>query len=278
MTTETIASDPTPPVEPAIAATAVTPPVDPSIVVDPAAAVDPVTVDPTAATDGEPKPHGNKGKTPWWLGRISEESERARRAEERAQVAEDLLQRVRTNPDPATPATTPPADESAIERRARQIAQETINGEKIRTVIQNGIGKFTDWDDRMATLGAAGAATPEFALDVVSVDPVNAHEILHQLADDPQKASRLARMDTRTRTIELVKMSMAAQGKTAAPAVTEKPVVPASKTVSRAPAPPPSIEPGATALIDWRTDPNISDDEWSKHWDENQKKRGAARR
>lgn len=282
MTTEVLTNEPNPPVDPAVAAAASaasasneapaavnpaaneTPPADPAA--DPAAiaAIDPA----------EPKPHGNKGKKPWYLDRISEETRRAQEAEARALNAEALLERSQTrNPaDPAAPPA-PRADESAIETRARQIADERVAGEKIQTVIRSGIAKFDDWDERAATLGAAGAATPDFVLDVVSVDPVNAHLILHQLADDPQKAARLAKMDTRSRTIELVKMSMAASPNAApAPAAEIKPAIP-PKAVSRAPAPPPPVDPGSAQAVDWRTDKNISDQEWSKRWDENAKAR-----
>lgn len=265
MTTETVV-DPVPPVDPAVTAAVV----DPPIAADPP--VDPVVVDPPAEPIEDPKPHGNKGAKPWFLQRISEESERARQAETRAQELEAMLERARANPDPAT-ITRP--DDTAIETRARQIAQDTINGEKIRSVVQSGMTKYSDWDDRAATLGAAGAASPDFILDVVSVDPVNAHEILHKLADEPQKAARLAKMDPRTRTIELVKMSMAAQGTTEPPKPTEKPLPP--KTVSKAPAPAPAVDPGASQTLDWRTDPNISDAEFSKRWDENAKQRSARR-
>ncbi len=279
MSTEAATLEPqTPPVDPAVVANATPPAANEPPPAPPAS--DPPAPPPAeppiaAADDAAPKPHGNKGRKPWYLDRISEEADRARQAEARAEELRAQLARVAT--DPATPPP-PAADNEAIEARARQIAQETLNQEKIKTVVSAGISKFTDWDDRMATLGAAGAATPEFALDVHSVDPLHAHEILHALADDPQKASRLARMDTRTRTIELVKLSLAAQGKVAPVQPTEKPVVPAPRTVSRAPAPPPSVEPSTTTIVDWRTDPNISDQEWSKKWDENAKQRHAARR
>lgn len=275
MTTETLAPE-VPPVDPAVAAAAVVPPADPPAPVaaeggDAPPPAPPAEVTPPAE---DPKPHGNKGRKPWYLDRISEESEARRQAEERARNAEALLERSRTAPaaDPSATTQPPAHDETAIETRARQIAQETLNGEKIRGVVQSAVAKFDDWDTRAATLHAAGAASPDFVLDVVSVDPQNAHVILHALADDPQKAARLAKMDTRTRTIELVKMSMAASGNTApAPAEPPKPA-PAPKTVSRAPAPPPPIEPAASQTIDWRSD-KASDAEFSKGWEENARKR-----
>jgi hypothetical protein len=294
MTTEAATTDPNPPVDPAIAAAAAAAanaPADPPPASDPptgetppaAAATDPPTgetppaaaaTDPQAPPESSERPHGNKGQKPWFLQRISEESQARQQAEERARNAEALLERsqARNPADPAAPAA-PRADESAIEARARQIAQETLNGEKIHGVIQEGLAAFSDWDDRAATLGAAGAATPDFVLDVISVDAKNAHTILHALADDPQKAARLARMDTRTRTIELVKMSMAAS--TTNPPAAETPPARQSappKKVSSAPPPPPSVEPGASQVVDWRSD-KASDQEFSRGWEENQRQR-----
>jgi hypothetical protein len=278
MTTETVTTDPNPPVDPAVAAAAAAAalPVDPPAATEPPAGETPpaaAVTDPQAPPEAVERPHGNKGRKPWYLDRISEETQARQQAEERARNAEALLERsaqTRSPPDPAAPVT-PRADDSAVETRARQIAQETLNGEKIRGVIQSGLAKFADWDDRAATLGAAGAATPDFVLDVVSVDPTNAHLILHQLADDPQKAARLAKMDTRTRTIELVKMSMAASPTAATETPPAKAPVP-PKTVSRAPPPPPPVEPSASQVVDWRSD-KASDAEFSRGWEENARKR-----
>ena len=238
----------------------------------PAAAADPaIPGDPAAAPEGEPKPpHGNTGKKPWYMGRISEESERARRAEAQLAEAQALLDRFNKTPpaDPKAPRAPMSAD-ADIETRARQLADEQLQNREIQRVIQKGVGHFTDWDSRAETLAAVGAATPAFVLDVVSVDPENAHLILHQLADNPDRASQLARMDGRTRTVELVKMSMALNPPSnGAPA---KPAAPA-KTVSKAPPPPPQIEPGASPSIDWRSD-KASDADFSKGWEENQAKR-----
>lgn len=279
MTTEpAVASDSAPPVDPAVAAAAAAaanpPAADPPVVADPPAA-DPPAADPAAAAadPADPKPHGNKGRKPWYLDRISEETNARQQAEQRAADAEALLERSTRNPaDPAAPAA-PRADESAIEARARQIADERVNGERIRSVIQAGIAKFDDWDARAEMLGAVGAASPAFVLDVVTVDPVNAHIILHQLADDPQKAARLAKMDTRNRTIELVKMSLAASPAAAPAADPAKPAAP-PRTVSKAPAPPPPVEPGAAQAVDWRSD-KASDADFSKGWEENARARAA---
>jgi hypothetical protein len=270
-----------PVVDPAVAAAAVAAavadPPNPDPALDPAA---PPVVDP-AAPPADPavteRQHGNKGRKPWYLDRISEETAARQAAEQREREALELargLQQQQRQPG-ATPPVQPSLDETAIETRARQIAEQTINQDKIRTVITQGISAFPDWDDRAATLGAAGAASPAFVLDVYSVDPTNAHKILHALSDDPTKAAHLAKMDPRARTVELVKMSMAAQGTAPVPAAEVKPAIP-PRTVSKAPAPPPPVDPGAAQAVDWRSD-KASDADFSKGWEANQIERAKRR-
>lgn len=256
-----------PAVDPAVAAAtdpAAAPPAAPPAAVDPVAAADPAT---DTAANPEQKQHGNKGQKPWFLARISEESERARAAEERARNAEAMLARQQK--------TDPPAnghDGEAIEARARQLAEERIAADKISSVVNAGLAKFGDWDEKAQMLAAVGAASPAFVLDVVTIDPANAHEILHALADDPQKAARLAKMDARSRTVELVRMSMALSGGAPTSEQKPEPKPPTPKSVSKAPAPPPAIDPSTAPSADWRND-KTSDADFSKGWEEEQRKR-----
>lgn len=261
------------PADPAVIAAA-----DPAAGDPPAADPSPAAADPAdpAAAAADPatdpaKPHGNKGAKPWFLARISEESERARIAEERAQAAEELAQRLQRNPaDPAAPPA-PARTDADVEARAQQIVAQR----QIGNVISEGVATFEDWDDRAAILGSAGAASPEFVMDVIGVDHKNAHKILHQLADNPAEAARIAKMDTRNRIAALVRISMTASGSTEQPAP-PKPAVP-PKTISRAPPPPPAIDPGSAQAVDWRSD-KVSDADFSKGWEENAAKRAAKRR
>lgn len=271
------AADPAPAVDPATIAPAAGDP--PAPIAE--APVDPGAGDPPPAPlaePAEPKPHGNKGKKPWYLERISEESsEKARErdarlaAEERARNAEDLVKRLqRGGADPA-PTTEPRGAEVDVEARAQQIADERLSRNTISGVVSAGVSAFDDWDSKTEMLAAVGAATPAFVLDVASVDPQNAHKILHQLADNPDKAARLAKMDSRARTIELVRMSMALSGETKTePAAAPPP----AKTVSRAPPPPPPVDPGTKKTVPWWDD-SVSDADFARGWDENARNRAA---
>lgn len=275
MTTETIIQNDPPPVDPAVIAN-----VDPAIpppapVADPPAPVDPppapIAADPPAPAP-DPNAHGNKGKKPWFLDRISEETHARQEAQRERDEWKALAERLRTGAaDPAKPATPPAAaNEADVETRAQQIADERVARSQISTVIAAGVKDFTDWDHRAETLAAVGAATPAFVMDVVAVDPQNAHKILHALSEDPDKAARLAKMDVRGRTAELTRMSMAAA--TPAPKADPEPPKPAPKAVSKAPPPPPAIEPGAAQTIEWWSD-KASDDQFSKGWEARQRER-----
>jgi len=264
-----------------------------ALAVDPAAApaADPAAVDPPQP-DQTPEPtpetvqHGNKGKKPWFLDRISEETaaknaerERAIAAERRAQSAEALLQRLQANPDGNTPSpvqtpATPAIDEAQIEQlvdkraEARLFAQDTVN------VKNAGLAKFgAGFETTLGILTDLGVTKDDIVSDILAVDKANAHILLDTLAADPEKASTLVRMSPKARIAELTRMSMT----TTAPAAktTPAPAAPAPKTVSRAPAPPPPVEPSASKVTDWRT--SESDADFSKGWEENMAKRAARR-
>lgn len=234
-------------------------------------------VDPPAPGGDDPpaRVHGNTGRKPWYNVRISEESEARRRAERERDDYKAMIERLQGGAaDPnAPPAPRNPADDDA---RVTQRAAEIVAQQQIQTVISKGVEKFEDWDDRVEVLGSAGAASPEFVMDVISVDPDNAHAILHQLSEDPERAARLAKMNSRARTIELVKMSMSTKQPGAKPAAAAPAAPVPPKSVSRAPAPPPPVEPGSSPAVDWRSD-KVSDADFSAGWEENQRKRAARR-
>jgi hypothetical protein len=242
-------------------------PVAEPVVAEPAA--EDLATEAETAAEPEPKPHGNKGGKPWFLSRISEESEGRRQAEGRARAAEEMLARVQRGGE-GTQNT--PQSNDAVEARAQQLAAERLANEKIASVANAGVAKFEDWEEKAQMLGAVGAASPAFVLDVVAVDPNNAHEILHALASDPQKAARLAKMDARSRTVELVRMSMAVSGTAPQPQPAPAPKTP--RSVSKAPAPPPALDPGASQTVDWRSD-KASLEEFSRGWEETQRQRAA---
>lgn len=275
-----IAVDPAPPpaADPAAAALAV----DPAGAPDPAPAADPV-VEPAPAA---PVEHGNKGKQPWFLGRISEETsaknaalERAAAAEQRARDAEALAARLQGgNPDPAapplprqpvTPAPGAPDFQTAVQQEA---ARQRLYDDSL-AIKSAGITKFgTDFKNTLSVLNAVGATTDDFVSTVIAVDKPNAHALLHSLAQDPERAASLASMNRDARIVELTRMSTMA----AAPATAPTPAAPAARAVSRAPAPPPPVTPSASKVVDGYSD-DATDEQFTQQFNERMKQRAGRR-
>jgi hypothetical protein len=131
--------------------------------------------------------------------------------------------------------------------------------EESTTIRDAGYREFgQSFGQNLAVLNAAGAVSDDMVLDLIAVDKANAHKILAALAQDPERATALATMDSRRRTAELTRISMAANAPT-----TPAPKAPATKQVSKAPAPPPPVEPSSTKTIPWYSD-EASDADFDK--------------
>lgn len=246
--------------------------------------------------DGAAKPHGNAGKTPWYMARIHEETNKARAAEERATQearraadAEALLARMQSGakpdgqPQPAAqpqPRAAVPQDQYQHDVRAG--AEQLRFYENTNEVKQAGFAQFgTGFGAVLETLTAVGATSNDFVYDVLSVDKANAHVIFDTLAKDPERAAALVNMNPRARIAELTRMTMT-DAKPAAQSQGQQQAKPAS--ISKAPAPKPAIEPSAPASeTDW-LDPakldNMTEAEanamFSRNWDAKYSGRGRA--
>lgn len=254
-------------------------------VVDPPVVVDPLASDPPVA---DPAQHGNKGKQPWFLNRISEESQaklaekaRADAAERRAQEAEALAQRLQSGGTQEPPVRTavPAPGTAEFNAAVQQVANQQRMADARNEIVRNGYAAFGSiaFDQSANILNAAGCINDDFLADVLAVDRTNAHKTLATLAAEPERAASLAQMDSRTRIAELTRMSMTTAVPAANPVAPAagKPV-PAPKQVSRAPAPAPAVDPSASKVVDWRSD-DVTDEEFSRGFDENQKKRASRR-
>ena len=177
---------------------------------------------------------------------------------------------MQANPDtPPAPQPQPAVpDAQEIDRlvdqraEAKRFAEDTVN------VKNAGLAAFgANFDTTLGILTSIGVTNDDVVADILAADKANAHILLDKLAADPERASALVRMNSRARIAELTRMSMT----TTAPA---KPAAaaPPARQVSRAPAPPPPVEPSASKEVDWRLD-EASDADFSRGWEENQKKR-----
>lgn len=252
------------------------PPVDPNA----NAGGDPPAGDPPV---GDPPPAPASKQPPKWaLDRISEETARREAAEQRAREAEALAARLQArgndpgaDPKPTPVRADPPANIDALvdaETTRRELNREST---AIRSA---GVAEYgPGFAETLRVLHAVGAVEDAIVLDLAAVDRVNAHKILATLAQDPERAASFAQLDPRRRIAEITRMSDALKTPPAGtdPKTPPAPVVP-PKTVSKAPAPPPPVDPSAVKSTDWRDD-KASDAEFSKGWNENFEKRRARR-
>jgi hypothetical protein len=207
------------------------------------------------------------------------ENERLRR---QLRESTDLLTRLQQKPGdngatPPAPRTEPIAEppQTDIERRAAEMLF-TRDAQRISETAYRTYGQ--GWIDSVNLLNSFGLNSGDFVssvMDVVGSDKT--HEVMHAIAQEPEKAAALAGMSPARRISEITRISLAMDAKpVAAPTEPVKPAPPPAKTVSRAPAPPPPVEPSASKVVDWRDD-KASDADFSRGFDEMMAKKRARR-
>lgn len=236
----------------------------------------------TETPPADPSPPAQQ-KTPWFLTRISEESEKARRANERAEEharqlreAQEIiarLQRGETQSDPAPrtqeqfrqPPQTDNRQDEINKAAARQIfLQDTVD------VRNRGLAQYgAQFNEALNILNAVGATSDDFVSDVLAVDKAKAHEIFAEIAKDPERAAMLSGMNSRQRIAELTRMTMA----NPPPQNQQREAAPAQRSaVSKAPPPAPQIQTTETKVKDWRAD-DASEEEFQRGWEARMRER-----
>jgi hypothetical protein len=253
---------PAPPVPPAAPSPA-------AALAPPAAASVPPASAPAATT--EPAKPVNPNSPKWALDRISEEARRARAAEEELareragrQSAEELLRRLQSGAPNANATAAPPnPQQQSPSGRQAEIAAEAARQrflEDINDTVAKGLSQFghDSFTGTVNTLTAIGA-NDEFLADVLAVDKANAHQLFQKIAAEPERAATLARMPSRQRIAEIARMTVAQGNAAPANGSNAAPTTPAASAtvVSKAPAPPPPIQAGAS---------QVQEKHW---WDEN---------
>ena len=207
------------------------------------------------------------------------EAENAKLRQE-ATAARELAERLsRGDKQPSTTETrTPVSDDAEVDRRAEyKVFVRDVNNMRADGIKEFGAKEF---QESIGLLESYGAADDNFVSQVMSVDRVNAHKLLHDLARDPHQAIALVNMDPIRRVAELTRMSIARNPDgTFAPKEEVKAPVTPPKQVSKAPAPPPPVQPTSHKTVDFNSPEadKLSDSEWNKLWDERQQKRGRVR-
>jgi hypothetical protein len=174
-------------------------------------------------------------------------------------------------PPPARqPVVQPQPDD--VDRRAAEL----VFRRDAQQVSETGLATYGQgWVDAVNALNAYGVNSDDFVSSVIEIDRAKAHEIMHTIAQDGEKAIALANMSPARRIAEITRMAMAPAAQKTEPVTPAAPVVP-PKTVSRAPAPPPPVDPSASKVVDWRADES-SDVEFDKGFEEMMKRRSARR-
>ena len=251
------------------------------------APVEPVVEDPAVEVVEAPP---SREVPAWALTRISKEAnerraaeDRATAAERRANEAEALAARLAgqgAKDGSGLPPVAPPVAQTDTQRQAeiRAEAQNQRFYEDTVEVRNRGMAaNGPAFTEALNVLGALGfTSSNEAVADVIAAaGKDSAHQMLIDLAKDPEKAVALTNMTPRQRIAELTRMSIAKPAETAASAVAAAPVV-AAKTVSKAPAPPPPVQTSATKVKDAYSD-DMDDDEFTACWKERMAKRSVQR-
>lgn len=219
-----------------------------------------------------PKAAANAPK--WAMDRINEETNRRREEQQAREAAEnearnlkEMLTRLQNGGKPAEQTNQPARQPAPTVDPTRYQADVRAEAERQRlyadsaVVRATGAAAFPNFNDSLNILSAVGATTDDFVADIfAATDRANAHVMIDTLAKDPEKAAGLAKMDSRSRIAELTRIAMVDQiqkAASAAPAPVAKPA-----PVTKAPAPPPRVDPAGGATTPNLMDDNLSDEEW----------------
>lgn len=227
------------------------------VAADPALTADPV-VDP-AVTEPEPVPAPKADATPKWaLERIGEETgkrqaaeERERVATERANALEEITRRLQAGAKPGDPAAQQPVPEPITRRAASDVEQEAarlVFDRDVQRVSETGHKAYGPrWVDAVNILDRCNANSTEFVASVMEIDPAKTHEIMFQIAQDPEKAVALTRMSPARRIAEITRIADAMADPKAVVDPKPAPAADPKPAISRAPAPKPAVAPLAAA-------------------------------
>lgn len=221
----------------------------------------PETVAETDETaDPAPKEHHLKGKTPWYMERINEETNKRRLIEEqlgqKSREAEDaraMLERLQAGDKTVTTTKTEPQDiDALVDARAEQ----KLFNQDCNAVAELGARHIPDFKAKLDVLRSIGVVNDDFLKDIFAVDKAGAHKILGNLSENEELANSMVRMDSRSRIAALTRMTM-----------TEKPInplqapTPKAAPVSKVPAPKPVVN--ASSGVENMDENDMSDEQWS---------------
>jgi hypothetical protein len=193
----------------------------------------------------------------------------------RNQESAELIARLQQNPGEQTPPAAPRQEQmpaTDIDRRAAEMLFQR-DAAAISETAYKSYGQ--GWVNSVNLLNSLGLNSGDFVSNVMDVvGREHTHEVMHQIAQNPEQAAALASMSPARRIAEITRISMTPAAKPVEPPAA--PATPPARTVSRAPNPPPKVEPSATREVDWRSD-EATDAEFDRGFQEMVAKRNARR-
>ncbi len=183
---------------------------------DPVETVTAPNVEPIDETPKEPPPK----KTAWYMHEIGKERERNQTLKAQNEALQERLlslqsakpneaQQNEPNAKPNQNLTDADIDRLVTERAQSFNAAQTY-ANTCNNIYDSGVKDFTDFDESVKILGAVGILPPANQapspfMQMVTELP-DAHKILQQLAQDPDRASQLLNMPIAKQALELAKM------------------------------------------------------------------------
>lgn len=198
--------------------------------------------------------------------------------EQRRQIAEanELIRRLQQGGDQRIMEQprnqVAPTTDQDVEQRALELNFQR----DARRVSEAGLSAYGQqmWDDACKLMDGLGLNSAPFVATVMEVVGTDrTHEVFRAIAEDPERAARIAGMTPMRRIAEISRISEQMPSKIPGQPSAARP----ARTVSRAPEPAPRVNTGTRTAKDWRTD-DVSDEEFSRAWDEHQRNRSNSMR
>lgn len=189
--------------------------------------------------EGSDTPEPEPKKTAWYMREIGSQRERNQSLKAQNEALLEQLASLKGGSQPAA-SESPEAPQGSktyseddidriISERAQQLNQVQQYTVTCNNIYDSGTKEFQDFDESVKILGAVGVLPasnmPPTPLMQMVTDMPDAHKILYQLSQDPDKASQLLSLPIAKQALELAKMQQAVNAPKA------------SKPISSAPAP-----------------------------------------
>jgi len=193
----------------------------------------------TKAVEPEPK---KPAQVPWFQKRIDEltrEKHEARRAaaalEQQVKEHKEALEAIAKGEAPKAPGTAKPVEDLTVEQRAAALASQREFDKNCNDIYDKGKAQYADFDVALRSYQNLGGLTPQFI--EAAIEAGNPHQILYELTQDMDEASRILGLSPTRQAVALAKLSakLTATPKTSAAPAPIKPLTSSGSVVEKTP-------------------------------------------